>query len=138
MIIDCDEAFEDKQSYDDLTLMTISVSLVCTVAIGVVTLATTYIVYCRRKADQRPFHVKAQLYFLNVFWMAFVVYYAMLLDLSVDEDKRSRLDDWTLNMIASISDLMLIMSDYIYFEMYFSASLTLPIILNFYTDDSVY
>ena len=73
---------------------------------------------------------------IHSFWLLFVAYYAILLAGEYGDNLSERF--WTMNLIASISDLTILISDYIYLKVQFSASLTLPIVLNFYMDDKAY
>ena len=87
---------------------------------------TTYTVFCRRGAHQRPRFVILLLLTLHTCWTFSFTYYLLMLI-----DARPLIgESWTENLIITIADTLYFFFDWQFFQQYLSASLLLPVVLD--------
>ena len=102
-------------------------------------LITTYIVFFRRKADQRPMFVKVQLLLLNLYSVIWIIYFALVIHKLRDDPAGGQLNgDTTINALAVLDDTAQALYDWIFFEQFFSAGIMMPIALDIVTDEETY
>ena len=75
----CTNREESKKFGDTFEYEILWSSLALDLLIGFLAVYTSSVVYCKRKADQRPPFVVWQLYLLHITWISFAVYFSLLL-----------------------------------------------------------
>ena len=86
---------------------------------------TTIFFFFKRKPEQRPTFVTLQMMSINIFWVCFVAYFALLTSEEIVMTEQSLVQ----NLLATIGDVFLLMHDWLYIKEILSASLMLPIVM---------
>ena len=121
----CEGTYEDVQSFIDQHNVRIEYTMITLFAVfGIITLAGSYVIFCRRSAHQRPLFVSLQMISLFFFTFCFIPYYTILAEQS------SYHKNDLLNSLATVGDIGLVIHDWIFTEAHLSAYLYLPIALD--------
>ena len=100
------------------------------------TVATTVYLFGKRNSQQRPLFVTAQMVLLNLFWMVYLAYFAIMTKREIEEDEITNYEavfteeSFLAASFAATGDFVFLLHDWLFTEQYLAASLLMPIAVN--------
>ena len=120
----------EKNIQEEILYASWTITLLMAIVLGI----TSYIVFCKRRPEQRPSYIKIQIYLGNGFCLFWIVYFSIVY--YATETQYGSIESWefALNFLASIADTMMIIYDWLFFRQFILAGFLLPVELNIQLD----